>query len=347
MRLTSSPNDSGFHRSGRPAGFTLVELLVVIGIIALLISVLLPSLQKARQAAASAACLSNEHQIGLAVVQYVAEQHGLLPYGYGYASKTLGGGSWNTPTWTWADTLTMLIGSKKTQNDNGPEYGSQSSWDSANLGSMAYDYSGMFHDKDLPGGGWADRANDYEANPRMMPDITMVDQYAQSVTGAAANTYYLGQRKLASIHNSQSVMMVWCSGVYVSAGTDQGGGNLGYELDGSNIATTMSLTYPPPPSWSWAAGAVVNRIALGHNPGATGGVSSYSGGDNMPSLRRENIDSAGSYINAADMRFRHKSNTSCNALFTDGHCESRLLGTVYGRDVFVNPPNVFSGPPGH
>ena len=61
------------------AGFTLIELLVVVAIIALLISILLPSLQRAREMAKRAVCASNMGQLGRASLLYSEENDGILP----------------------------------------------------------------------------------------------------------------------------------------------------------------------------------------------------------------------------------------------------------------------------
>lgn len=80
------------NRSAVRNGFTLIELLVVIAIIAILAAILFPVFAQAREKARQTSCLSNQKQIGLAMMQYVQDYDELYPrVDYFYGSKPIPG----------------------------------------------------------------------------------------------------------------------------------------------------------------------------------------------------------------------------------------------------------------
>ncbi len=81
-------SDLGFRICSTRWGFTLLELLVVIAIIAMLSSILLPALSKARGKGRSAVCISNLQQLSKALIMYADDNDGYFPY----ASYPWGGG---------------------------------------------------------------------------------------------------------------------------------------------------------------------------------------------------------------------------------------------------------------
>ena len=88
--------------------FTLIELLVVIAIIALLVSILVPSLRTARELARRAVCATNEHGMGTGIQMYAADNNDSLPYIIGDMSPPNNGPNAHTWSpgfrrWEWAD----------------------------------------------------------------------------------------------------------------------------------------------------------------------------------------------------------------------------------------------------
>lgn len=76
---SSAARFRGLGPSCQSRGFTLVELLVVVGIIALLVSILLPTLAVARQSALTTTCASNVRQLAICSIAYATDHRGLYP----------------------------------------------------------------------------------------------------------------------------------------------------------------------------------------------------------------------------------------------------------------------------
>src|SRR5213075_447395 len=94
------------RQSGKRRGFTLVELLVVIGIIAVLVGILLPALSKARTASQALKCSSNLRQLVLASHMFANEHGGYLPKAENNGSPRMQGWSNRRGTrWEFDDNL--------------------------------------------------------------------------------------------------------------------------------------------------------------------------------------------------------------------------------------------------
>src|SRR5882757_1001431 len=92
-------------------GFTLVELLVVIGIIALLVSILMPALNRARQAAVQTQCLSVHRQLMLAMNMYVNQNKGWAP---NQTRKADAPNAVHSTLWFHKDYLGQFVGNRAT-----------------------------------------------------------------------------------------------------------------------------------------------------------------------------------------------------------------------------------------
>jgi prepilin-type processing-associated H-X9-DG protein/prepilin-type N-terminal cleavage/methylation domain-containing protein len=268
--------------------FTLVELLVVIGIIALLIGILLPTLNRARQAANSTACLATLRQIGQACHMYAAANKGSLPYGF------WDGGDPPDPNKRTEWSLLLL---NFLANKHGATYVDAA----GRIGGVRE----IFKDKDTVSG---TGITHYSAHPRLMPDLDDVD-VAIAISGGG--TVELKPYKLAKIKRSAEVVVIM-DGAQIRM------------LPGSpdpNLWGAFATAYKLDNSARYQGPAASGRSYLLFDwPGATNDQS-IDPGPNTDA----NTVAGGLTGPDGNIRWRHINNKSANFLFADGHAEARAL----------------------
>jgi prepilin-type N-terminal cleavage/methylation domain-containing protein/prepilin-type processing-associated H-X9-DG protein len=334
MRLTT-------RQTGRicpkPKGFTLVELLVVIGIIAVLIAVLLPALNKARQSAANVKCLSNLRVIGQGLNLYTVYNKGTLPYGFW--DGTLDMKSWqevnqgNGDAHNGADWSLLL---QAVMNSNGSYTFSTAIAANGQAGRSR----GIFLCPEAPQEGNAQNTPicDYVCHPRLMPDLGGYWGAQNTWTGTSGpgidpvTGRHWAPRKIATVRRAADIAIIFDG----SVGQTPGGG---WSVVGNPDGTFFEPVAVAMDSYGWGAAPF---LAAGYSPGAN----TFNVPSNPISLggldaSKYNQDVVG---NRQNLRARHFRNTRMNALFVDGHADSFMANarTPFQMEmkrsaIYVNP----------
>jgi len=324
-------------RHSAPRAFTLVELLVVIGIIALLISILLPSLARARATAVTVACLSNIRQIGQALMMYEADNR-RLPYG------STGGTEAHD---TWWHAVSEYMGTR-TRDASGR-------W--TNL-SRALQCPGVA--PDFAGTPYRGFRADYTANARAMPLLPEGDLFRWM----NFNDMPWRPMQTSRIRDAAAKAIVWEGAnvkFWMMNPNDVRDQMKHWIQDGAEWNGTFPVAFNiqgwMPYFWGWNksyqfqdwvtwldidAWLRTTLVKPGEGPGDSFSPSiadiefanhdgfALDGPDGGPINR--------GFWNCAT-RYRHNDNTTMCVLFADGHAEARKIGEFFAYDVALDNTN--------
>jgi prepilin-type N-terminal cleavage/methylation domain-containing protein/prepilin-type processing-associated H-X9-DG protein len=285
------------HTRTRRRGFTLVELLVVIGIIALLISILLPALNRARDSASTIACGANLRTMGQTLRQYHDENKSSLPWAYYLntsavtAQNTVNDASADDTrdkaTYVWWSVIRGYI------RKNGI-------YDNSTLlanGSRSNRYMDLFECRNAKR---RDLGNDFNVNPILMP--TIMQAIPTNIDAHSRNARYTRPYKYEWTY-PDNIVMYDAAEIAPDFSTQF---LHGYDLDGgmySNAKIPVNL-YRPFAATEYDNGNDPNLEFSNDSPINPGSNKDYTGssGDSQ----------------AGNIRWRHARETSANFLFVDG-----------------------------